>query len=163
MSGSAISKLIDAIEAVAAGILLSMALLTSVSVFTRYIFSAPIPDEYEISRLSLGIVACWGMAAAFRHLDHIQLDIFWDRFPDTVRRTLSRTGATICLFTMVFFCWALAVKVQDSFASGLVTVDAGLPIWIFHALAWLGTIASIVVLAVEVWRPSPPSTTVSAQ
>ena len=114
------------------------------------LFSRPIPDEYEIARLTLGIVACWAIAAAFRHRDHIQLDILWDRTPPRAQALLTRIGALICAVAMAFVAWALGVKVLDSYQSGLVSVDLGLPIWMFHAAAWLGSLASILVLAVEV-------------
>lgn len=143
-------RFVDAIEMIAGLLLLGMAFLTSISAFMRYAFASPIPDEYEISRLTLGIAACWAIAAAFRHRDHIQLDILWDRTPSGAKVVLTRIGALVCSLAMAFVAWALGVKVLDSFQSGLVSVDLGLPVWPFHAAAWLGTLASIVVLAVQV-------------
>jgi TRAP-type C4-dicarboxylate transport system permease small subunit len=145
-------RFVDAIEMVAGLLLLGMAFLTTTSAFTRYALASPIPDEYEISRLTLGVVACWAIAAAFRHRDHIQLDIMWDRTPERARALLTRIGALVCAAAMAFVAWALGAKVIDSYESGLVSVDIGLPVWVFHAAAWLGTLASIVVLAAEVVR-----------
>jgi TRAP-type C4-dicarboxylate transport system permease small subunit len=155
-------RFVDAIEFVAGLLLLGMAFLTSTSAVTRYLLSAPIPDEYEFSRLTLGVVACWAIAAAFRHRDHIQLDILWDRTPARLQAVLSRIGALICLAAMAFVAWALGAKVFDTYQSGLVSVDLGVPMWIFHAAAWLGTLASIVVLAAEVFG-APAETTDVAQ
>jgi TRAP-type C4-dicarboxylate transport system permease small subunit len=155
-------RFVDAIEFVAGLLLLGMAFLTSTSAVTRYLLSAPIPDEYEFSRLTLGVVACWAIAAAFRHRDHIQLDILWDRTPVRLRSALTRAGALICLAAMAFVSWALGAKVVDSYQSNLVSVDLGVPMWIFHAAAWLGTLASIVVLAAEVFG-APAETTDVAQ
>jgi TRAP-type C4-dicarboxylate transport system permease small subunit len=146
-------RFVDAIEMIAGLLLLGMAFLTSVSAFTRYIFASPIPDEYEISRLTLGIVACWAIAAVFRHHGHIQLDILWDRTPERAQILLTRIGALVCAVAMVFVAWALGAKVLDSYQSGIVSVDLGLPVWVFHAIAWLGTLGSIVVLAAEVVAP----------
>lgn len=143
-------RFVDAVEWIAGMLLLGMAFLTSVSAFTRYLFASPIPDEYEISRLTLGVVACWALAAAFRHRDHIQLDILWDRTPVRAKAVLTRIGALVCVVAMAFVAWALGVKVLDSYQSGLVSVDLRLPVWVFHAAAWLGTLASIFVLAAEV-------------
>lgn len=147
-------RFVDAIEFVAGLLLLGMAALTSASAFSRYFFSAPIPDEYEFSRLTLGVVACWAVAAAFRHREHIQLDILWDRTPERLRGVLTRVGAAVCLGAMLFVAWALGAKVLDSYQSGLVSVDLGVPMWIFHAGAWIGMLASIVVLAAEAFGPS---------
>src|SRR5512141_2247586 len=95
-------RFVDAIEMIAGLLLLAMAFLTSVSAVTRYLFASPIPDEYEISRLTLGIVACWAIAAAFRHRNHIQLDILWDRTPERGKILLTRIGALVCAVAMVF-------------------------------------------------------------
>lgn len=146
-------QFVAAVEMIAGLLLLCMAFLTSVSAFTRYFIASPIPDEYEISRLTLGIVACWATAAAFRYHDHIQLDLLWDRTPVTAKLLLTRCGALVCAAAMAFVAWALGAKVIDSYLSELVTVDLGLPIWPFHAAAWLGTLASIVVLVAEVVGP----------
>lgn len=146
-------RFVAAVEMIAGLLLLGMAFLTSVSAFTRHFLAAPIPDEYEISRLTLGIVACWGTAAAFRYRDHIQLDLLWDRTPVAAQRLLTRCGALLCAAAMAFVAWALGAKVIDSYLSGLVSVDLGLPMWPFHAVAWLGTLASILVLVAEVVGP----------
>lgn len=156
-------RLVNGVEAVAGLLLLGMAFLTSVSAFSRYFISSPIPDEYEISRLALGVVACWGTAAAFRYREHIQLDVFWDRTPTAVQRLLTRCGALVCALAMLFVAWALGAKVIDSYTSGLVSVDLGLPMWPFHAAAWLGTLASILVLAAEVLSPSPHAHPISSE
>ena len=148
-------RLVAIVELVASLLLFGMACLTSVSAVTRYFFSKPIPDEYEISRLTLGIVACWAIPVAFRYGDHIQLDIFWERIPAPQRDWLTRAGAIVCLAAMIFVVWALGAKVLDSYQSGLVSVDLGLPVWPFHAAAWLGTLAAVIVLADQVRGHSP--------
>ena len=143
-------RLVSIVEFVASLLLFGMACLTSVSAFARYFFSKPIPDEYEISRLTLGIVACWAIPVAFRYSDHIQLDIFWERIPARQRDWLTRAGAVVCLAAMIFVVWALGAKVLDSYHSGLVSVDLGLPVWPFHAAAWVGALAAVIVLADQV-------------
>lgn len=148
------TRIVDAIEIFVGVLLLFMALLTSTSAFSRYVLSSPIPDEYELSRLMLGVVVCWGTAAAFRHGDQIQLDLFWDRTNETVKKILTRIGASICLIAVAFFSWALAIKVSDAYHSNLVTVDTALPIWAFYLFAWLGTVPTLIVLAWQVVSPS---------
>lgn len=148
------NRVVNYIEILSGLILLFMASLTSVSAVTRYLFNAPIPDEYEVSRLSLGVVVCWGMAAAFRHNDHIQLDLFWDKLGAKSKDILSRVGSGICFLAVAFFSCALATKVLDTFSSHIETVDLGLPVWTFFAVAWLGSLSVLVVLAWQVVKPS---------
>lgn len=156
-------RLVSTVELVSGLLLLGMACLTSVSAIARYFFSRPIPDEYEISRLTLGIVTCWAIPVAFRYGDHIQLDIFWERIPARQRGWLTRVGTMVCLAAMLFVVWALGAKVLDSYQSGLVSVDLGLPFWPFHAAAWLGTVAALAVLADQVRGHSVQATDVPAE
>jgi C4-dicarboxylate transporter, DctQ subunit len=145
---------VDAAEKFAGCVLLFMALLTTASAFTRYLLGKPIPDEYDVSRLCLGVVICWGMAAAFRHRDHIQLDIFWGAMNANVQRVLTRIGTVLRFVAIGFFAWALLVKIYDSFRSNVVTIELGMPIWVFYVPAWIGTLATLVVLASEIISPS---------
>lgn len=142
-------RLLRNLEMLSGAFLLSMMGLTSVSAFGRYLFSAPIPDEYEISRLLLGVVVCMGIASAFHHEEHIQLDIFWGSTPRAVKAWLSGLGVILCAVATSIFSWALATKVLDSYHSELRTVDLGLPIWPFHALAWLASVTVVIVLATK--------------
>lgn len=142
-------RLLRMLESLSGVFLLFMAVLTSVSSFGRYFLSAPIPDEYEISRLLLGVVICMGVASAFTYDEHIQLDIFWGSMPQGVKNWLSGLGISVCMLATAGFSWALAVKVLDSYDSELRTVDLGLPIWVFHALAWLASLMIVLVLVAK--------------
>lgn len=149
-------RLLAILEFVPSVLLLFMAILTTVSVATRYLFAYPLPDEYEISRLLLSVVVCWGIATAFRHNDHIQLDIFWSALGPRAKRLLTRIGAALCLCIVGGFAFALGTKVVDVFEAGLLTVDLELPVWGFYAAAWLGTLASFFVLLQQVIAPPDP-------
>jgi len=149
-------RLLAFLEFVPSVLLLFMAILTSVSVASRYLFAYPLPDEYEISRLILSVVVCWGIAAAFRHNDHIQLDIFWSALGPRAKRVLTRIGAALCLCIIGGFSFALGTKVIDVFEAGLLTVDLELPVWGFYTAAWLGTLASFFILLQQVIAPSEP-------
>ncbi|OCW59617.1 TRAP transporter small permease [Hoeflea olei] len=142
------------LEAVPAVLLLAMALLTSVSAATRYLINTPIPDEYEISRMLLSIVICWGMAAAFYYNDHIRLDVFWGRASPAAKMILSRIGTLLSLIIIGTYSVALWLKVLDTMRSGLLTIDLGLSVWGFQFAAWLGTLASAAVLLTQtIWPP----------
>lgn len=144
------------LEFVPSVLLLFMAFLTSASAATRWLFSWPIPDEYEISRLTLSVVICWGIALAFRNDDHIQLDVFWDALSARSRRILARVGATISMLLVGGFAVAMGMKVLDTQASGTYTVDLGLAVWMFHAGAWLGILAAFLTLLRRALFGDPP-------
>ena len=140
-----LSKLV--LELVPATLLLLMAFLTFLSAISRYALNTPIPDEYEVSRMLLGIVVCWGVAAAFYYNDHIFLDVMWGRAGRRTKLWLSRLGNLLSLGIMSVFSIALAFKVLDTMRSGLITIDLGISVWGFQLAAWLGTVAAVFILA----------------
>lgn len=145
-----VSKLLDIIPAV---LLAVMALLTSVSVASRYLFNQPVPDEYEISRLLLSVVICWGIALAFRSNNHIYLDLFWGRVGPFGKSVLGRIGAAISFLIISGYSYLLLFKSLDTMASHNRTIELGIPVWGFQMAAWIGTVAAALVLLGQVIRP----------
>lgn len=143
------------LEFVPSVLLLFMAFLTSFSAMTRWWFSWPVPDEYEISRLLLSVVICWGIALAFRHDDHIQLDVFWDVLSARWKRIMTRIGSALSMLLVGGFCVALGMKTLDTRMGGITTVDLDLSVWMFYAGAWLGTLAAFLTLLRRVVFPEP--------
>ncbi|PWK60797.1 TRAP transporter small permease [Aminobacter sp. AP02] len=144
----------SAINLVPAFLLMCMVLLTTLSVISRFAINAPLPDDYELTRLLLGVVVCWGVAGAFRNESHIYLDVFWGRLSDKMKNVVGRIGALISLLIMSGYCTALFIKVQDTMRAHLQTLDFGIPIWGFQAAAWLGILAAVVVLLKQVISPA---------
>lgn len=142
------------LEFVPASLLLVMAFLTSASAVSRYVLNVPIPDEYEISRMLLAIVICWGLAVAFYYNDHIFLDVLWGRLSRKAKLELTRLGNLLSLGIMGFYCVALGTKVLDTMRSSLVTIDLGLSVWGFQAAAWLGTVVCVFILIARVIWPT---------
>ena len=146
------NRLISAIETVSGAFLLVIAGLTFVSALLRYVFSSPIPDSFEISRQLLGITMCWGIACAFNERVHIQLDLFWNFLSDRVKSIMELLGTVITLIAMSVFTWRLLLKVIDGFNTKAASVDLRLQLWIFHAVAWVGILASVIAILVRIIR-----------
>lgn len=142
------------LDLVPAFLLMCMVLLTAVSVVSRFAVNAPLPDDYELTRLLLGVVVCWGVAGAFRNQNHIYLDVFWGRLSNKMKNALTRIGALLSLLIMGGYCAAFFIKVQDTMRSHLQTLDLGIPIWGFQAAAWLGILAAVLVLLKHVVSPT---------
>jgi len=143
-------RLISTIEIVSGAFLLVIAGLTFVSALLRYVFSSPIPDSFEISRQLLGVTMCWGIACAFNEKAHIQLDLFWNFMSDRVKKATELVGTVITLFAMSVFTWRLLLKVIDGFHTKASSVDLGLQLWIFHAVAWIGIVASVITILFQI-------------
>ena len=61
-------------------------------------------------------------------------------------------GSVFTLACMAALAWALAVKVLDVLASSEETYDLHMPVWPFTFVAWLGTAASVLMVAVRIMR-----------
>lgn len=147
-------KYLVALEAIPALLLMFMVLLTSASVVSRYLIAVPVPDEYEVSRMLLGVVICWGMAAAFYYNDHIYLDVLWGQVSPRGKVVLNWIGTVLSLLIVGTFSVALWLKVIDTMRADVVTIDLGISVWGFQLAAWLGTVASAVILLCRAIRPS---------
>jgi TRAP-type C4-dicarboxylate transport system permease small subunit len=137
------------LENMAGLFLFSVAALTFVSAFFRYLLNSPIPDSYEISRQLIGITMCWGIASASYYGEHIYLDLLWTAVTPRWKRIIDALGTLISLFAMAVFAWMLFVKVVDGYHTQSSSVDLSLPIWTFHAVGWLGVAAAVLALAVR--------------
>lgn len=144
----------SALDVLPAILLFCMVILTSASVLSRYAFNMPLPDEYELTKMLLSVVICWGVAGAFRKDEHIYLDVFWGRFSPESKRILNRIGAFLSLLILAGYCWALFVKVLDTMRSSITTLELGIPVWGFQFAAWLGTLAAVIVLLNHVIHPT---------
>ena len=151
-AGSRIDRGVDAIEVTAAWFLAAVAALTFVSVILRYVFTWAIPDTYDISRLLLAILIFWGMAGAGYRGEHITVDLLWGAFGPRVRRVLDVFANLVTLFAMMVFAWMMWRKVFDTRADNVLTFDLRQPVWIYYLVAWLGLAASVVLVALRVWR-----------
>jgi len=147
-----VDRAIGAIEATAACFLAAVAALTFVSVILRYLFTWAIPDTYDISRLLLAILIFWGMAGTGYRGEHITVDLLWGAFGPRARRALDVFSNLVTLLAMAVFAWMMWRKVFDTRADHVLTFDLRQPVWIYYLVAWLGLAASVVLLALRVYR-----------
>ena len=109
----------------------------------RYLFTMPIPDGFDISRLLLGCAVLWGLASATFRDSHIRMDLVWQFLPPGGRRLLDLIANLVTLVAIAVFAWMLLTKVRDVYYANESTFDLRLPIWPFYALAWLGVAAAL--------------------
>lgn len=150
-NGSASERLIGRVEGCAAAALMFITALTFTSVFTRYVFVAPIPDAFDISRLMMGIMIAWGIATCGFRDDHIQMDALWSVLGRGGRRILDLFATSASLLFMALFTWVLARRVWIVYETGEKTFDVGMPIWPFYLVAWIGIAMAAVLLVARIW------------
>lgn len=147
-----LDRAVDAIEVTAACFLAAVAALTFVSVILRYFFSWSIPDAYDISRLLLAILIFWGMAGTGYRGEHITVDLLWGALGPRTRRVLDIFSNLVTLFAMTAFAYMMGHKVFDTRAEHVLTFDLRQPVWIYYLAAWLGLVASVLLVALRVYR-----------
>jgi TRAP-type transport system small permease protein len=145
-------RFINGAEQMAGGLLALVTALTFVSVVLRYGFSRSIPDSYDLGRNLLGVLIFWGIAMTSYRGDHITVDLVWGAAGARARRWMGLFATAFTLAAMAAFCWATALKVIDTRAAGETTYDVNLPIWPFYLLAWIGTAAAVILVAVRLVR-----------
>ena len=126
--------------------------LVFVSVFLRYFFSWSLPDSYDLSCLLLGIVIFWGMAGAGYRGDHITVDLVWSALGPRMQRAVDVLASLVTLGAMAVFTWMGMTKVLGTRDSNVLTFDTQMPVWVFYLIAWLGLLASTLLLVVRVGR-----------
>ncbi|MDT3677359.1 MAG: TRAP transporter small permease [Burkholderiaceae bacterium] len=148
----ALDRFIGAIEVTAAWFLAVVTALTFVSVILRYFFAWQIPDTYDFSRLLLATLIFWGMAGTGYRGEHITVDLIWGALGPRWQRGLDVFATALTLFAMTAFMIMMGSKVLDTRAENVLTFDLRQPVWIYYALAWIGLVAAVLLLAIRLYR-----------
>jgi TRAP-type C4-dicarboxylate transport system permease small subunit len=155
-------RFINGIELIAAAFVGLVATNIFVSVLLRYFFSVAIPDANDIGRLMLGILIFWGIAATSYRGSHITVDLLWSSVAPNMQRYIDVFATLVVLFVVTVQTWTLFDKVINTYSDHILTSDLNLPSWPFFAVAWIGDVSAVALIAVRTyrlifrpnWRPS---------
>jgi len=145
-------RFIDSIELVAAFFVGVVAADIFISVLLRYFFSFQIPDSYDFGRLLLGILIFWGIAATSYRGTHITVDLVYANVGARAQRLIDVFATLVLLFVVTFQTYTLFDKVVATYHDNVLTFDLRLPTWPFFALAWLGDVSAVLLIAVRTYR-----------
>jgi TRAP-type C4-dicarboxylate transport system permease small subunit len=145
-------RFIDAIEWVAAVFVGIVAADIFLSVLLRYFFSTSIPDSYNFGQLLLGILIFWGIAATSYRGGHITVDLVWANAGPRGQRVIDVFATLVLLFVVTVQTYTLFNKVHDTYEDNILTVDLNLPYWPFFAVAWIGDVSAVLLIAIRTWR-----------
>ncbi|PQO22022.1 hypothetical protein C2I36_15160 [Rhodobacteraceae bacterium WD3A24] len=98
----------------------------------------------------LGVAIFWGIAVGAYRRQHIQVDLFWQILSPRAQRAVDIFGDIVFAGFMGVFSWMLLGQVRRVMASGQTTFELSIPIWPFHAIAWLGIVLCFVVLLARI-------------
>src|ERR1700693_5239248 len=145
-------RFIDTIEWVAAFFIGIVAINIFLAVLLRNVFSVSIPDAYDFGRLMLGILIFWGIAATSYRGGHITVDLVWANVGARWQRAIDVFATLVLLFVVTVQTWTLFDKVESTYQSNLQTPDLRLSVWPFYAVAWIGDISAVLLIAVRTYR-----------
>ena len=149
---SRMDRFIDGIEWLAAAFVGIVAADVFISVLLRYFFSVSIPDSYDFGKLLLGILIFWGIAATSYRGAHITVDLVWSAASPRYKRFIDIFATSVLLFVVTVQTWTLFGKVSDTWSSNVLTYDLRLPTWPFFAVAWIGDVCAVMLIAIRTWR-----------
>jgi TRAP-type C4-dicarboxylate transport system permease small subunit len=143
---------IDSIEWIAAFFIGLVALDVFVSVLLRYFFGYTIPDAYDFGQLLLGILIFWGIAATSYRGTHITVDLLWANVNKRWQRIIDVFATLVLLFVVTVQTYTLFDKVSTTWSANVSTFDMRIPVWPFFAIAWIGDVAAVLLIAVRTYR-----------
>jgi TRAP-type C4-dicarboxylate transport system permease small subunit len=150
--GNLMDRIIDSIELTAAIFVGIVATDVFISVLLRYLFAGSIPDSYDFGRLLLGILIFWGIGATSYRGTHITVDLLWANVGRKLQRAIDIFATLVLLFVVTVHSWTLFDKVATTRADNVLTFDLRLPTWPFFAVAWLGDVSAVLLIAVRTYR-----------
>jgi TRAP-type C4-dicarboxylate transport system permease small subunit len=145
-------RIIDTIEAIAALFVGLVAADIFISVVLRRFFSVQIPDSYDFGRMLLGILIFWGIAATSYRGTHITVDLVWAQASPRWKRAIDIFATLVLLFVVTVQTYTLFDKVHSTYADHVLTYDLRRPTWPFFAIAWVGDVSAVVLIAIRTIR-----------
>ena len=145
-------RFIDTIEWIAAGFVGIVAANIFLAVLLRNVFSYAIPDSFDFGRLLLGILIFWGIAATSYRGTHITVDLVWANASPRHQRMIDVFATLVLLFVVSVQTYTLFDKVRGTYYDHVLTFDLHLPTWPFFAVAWIGDVSAVLLIAVRTYR-----------
>ena len=149
---TASDSMINAIEWLAAMFVGIVALNIFVGVVLRKFFDTSIPDAYDFGRMLLGILIFWGIAATSYRGGHITVDLVWTAASPRMKRWIDVFATVVLLFVVTVQTATLFDKVRGTYVDHVLTYDMNIPTWPFYAVAWLGDVSAVVLIAIRTYR-----------
>src|ERR1044071_965311 len=152
MTRAWMDRFIDTIEWIAAAFVGIVALNIFISVILRNTLNYAIPDSFDIGRMLLGILIFWGIAATSYRGGHITVDLVWANVSPKYQRMIDVFATLVLLFVVAVQTYTLFDKVRGTYNDNVLTFDIHMPVWPFFAIAWIGDISAVVLIAIRTYR-----------
>ena len=138
-----LDRLLQPVEALAAVALMALMAVVFVSVSLRFFFNYIIPDQFDLSRMFLGIAVFWGIAAACSRDEYVRGDMFMEKLPPAARALIDWFGRLVILACLAVLLWKVWGKTLDVRRSGELTSELRIGIWPFYAVMCAGAVVAV--------------------
>jgi TRAP-type C4-dicarboxylate transport system permease small subunit len=136
-------------------LLIPMMLLTSAEVFSRGLFSLPIPGTVELSSFLLAVFILLGIAYTQQQKGHVRVTILLNKLPQKAAAALDCFTTLLCLFIVsiiVWQGWVVAFEEQavtdmlriPDLSFRLLVCVAGITLWLEMFLDLLNSASQLV-------------------
>ncbi len=135
--------------ALAGGLLLVGVMgMTVVSVVGRYMFNAPVPGDYEITELAIGIAAFAFFPYCHITNANIVVELFTGKMPPRFRAALDAVHNVAFAIVAGLITWRLFIGAMHKLDDGETTVFLGIPVhWAyFSSLLGAGLLTMVCIL-----------------
>ncbi|MCJ8057205.1 TRAP transporter small permease [Shinella curvata] len=140
--------------AVAGGILICFAaVLVTISVAGRRLFNKPVPGDYEMVEISVGIAVFAFLAYTAAKSGHIAVDTFTLKLRPRLTAVIDGVWDLVLAAFLGFFSWGLLAGGLNARAYGETLIQLAWPIWpVYLVCSLLAALACLVTLAVALLK-----------
>ena len=130
---------------------ITMIAITTINVFTRYVFNAPIPWSVELGRYSFVGVIFFGAILVMRENNHVRLDLFINLLPEKPLKLVIFIGRIISIiFLVVFTVQAVRMTHMNLHVR---TSGMGIPMAIVYSVMIIGGAGMLIELILNMIFP----------
>lgn len=140
--------------AIIGGVLVCFAaVLVSVSVLGRWLFNHPLPADYELVEVSIGVAVFAFLGYTQARSGHIAVDTFTQWLPPRVNAAIDGVWDLLLAAFLAFFAWGLYSGGMETRLNGTTLIQLPWPIWpVYLACAVLAALAAIIALSVALLK-----------
>lgn len=123
-----------------------------VTALARYLFGYAVPDGFDLVRLTGGIAACWGIAAAIAADELIRIDVA-RALPRPLAAVVAVLGGAGALAGAVLLARSGVLGTDLLLRSGETTADLQLPLWPAHLVMAAGLVVAALLALLRLLAP----------
>ncbi|MGE6784273.1 TRAP transporter small permease [Ensifer adhaerens] len=123
--------------------------LVTVSVLARWLFNRPVPADYELVEVAVGVAAFSFLGYTQARNGHIAVDTFTLALPARITRVIDGLWDLLLAGCLAFFAWGLFTGGLEARGYGTTLIQLPWPIWpVYLICAALAALASLIGLSV---------------